>query len=30
VEGHRRGLQEKTGSRNLAGLVLYAVNNGIV
>lgn len=30
VEGHRRSLQEKTGSRNLAGLVLYAVNNGIV
>jgi DNA-binding NarL/FixJ family response regulator len=30
VEGHRRGLQEKTGSRNLAGLVLYAVSNGIV
>lgn len=30
VEGHRRNLQEKTGSRNLVGLVLYAVRNGIV
>jgi DNA-binding NarL/FixJ family response regulator len=30
VEGHRRSLQDKTGSRNLVGLVLYAVKNGIV
>lgn len=30
VEGHRRNLQEKTGARNLVGLVLYAVRNGIV
>ena len=30
VEGHRRNLQEKTGSRNLVGLVLYAVKNGLV
>lgn len=30
VDGHRRNMQEKTGSRNLAGLVLYAVRNGIV
>jgi len=30
VEGHRRNLQDKTGSRNLVGLVLYAVKNGIV
>lgn len=30
VDGHRRNLQEKIGARNLAGLVLYAVNNGIV
>lgn len=30
VEGHRRSLQEKTGARNLAGLVMYAVKNGIV
>ena len=30
VEGHRRSLQEKTGSKNLVGLVLYAVKNGIV
>ena len=29
VEGHRRSLQEKTGSRNIVGLVLYAVKNGI-
>lgn len=30
VEGHRRRLQEKTGSKNIVGLVLYAVKNGIV
>lgn len=30
VEGHRRSLQDKTNSRNLVGLVLYAVKNGIV
>ncbi|TXF91834.1 response regulator transcription factor [Neolewinella aurantiaca] len=30
VEGHRRSLQDKTGSRNIVGLVLYAVKNGIV
>ncbi|MEM8583362.1 MAG: response regulator transcription factor [Bacteroidota bacterium] len=30
VDGHRRSLQEKTGSRNIAGLVMYAVNNGLV
>ncbi len=30
VEGHRRSLQEKTGAKNLAGLVLYAVRNGMV
>lgn len=30
VEGHRRSLQEKTGARNIVGLVLYAVKNGIV
>jgi DNA-binding NarL/FixJ family response regulator len=29
VEGHRRSLQDKTGARNLVGLVLYAVKNGI-
>jgi len=29
VEGHRRSLQEKTGSKNLVGLVLYAVKNGM-
>ena len=30
VEGHRRSLQEKTGSKNLVGLVLYAVREGLV
>lgn len=30
VEGHRRSLQEKTGSRNIVGLVLFAVKQGIV
>lgn len=30
VEGHRRSLQEKTGSRNIVGLVMYAVKNGLV
>jgi DNA-binding NarL/FixJ family response regulator len=30
VDGHRRKMQDKTGSRNLAGLVLYAVKNGII
>lgn len=29
VDGHRRNLQEKTGARNIAGLVLYAVRNGM-
>lgn len=29
VEGHRRGLQEKTGARNIVGLVLYAVKHGL-
>lgn len=30
VDGHRRSLQDKTGARNIAGLVMYAVNNGLV
>lgn len=30
VDGHRRHLQEKTGARNIVGLVLYAVRNGLV
>ena len=30
IDGHRRSLQEKTGAKNIAGLVLYAVNNGLV
>ncbi|MBL7826374.1 MAG: response regulator transcription factor [Saprospiraceae bacterium] len=29
VDGHRNNLLEKTGSRNTAGLVLYAVKNGL-
>lgn len=30
VDGHRRNLQEKTGAKNIAGLVMYAVKNGLV
>lgn len=30
VNGHRTSLMEKTGSRNVTGLVLYAVKNNIV
>lgn len=30
VDGHRRKMQEKTGARNLAGLVIYAVKNGVI
>ncbi|MEM6397690.1 MAG: response regulator transcription factor [Bacteroidota bacterium] len=30
VDGHRRHLQEKTGAKNIAGLVMYAVKNGLV
>ncbi len=29
VDAHKRNLLEKTGSRNTAGLVLYAINNQI-
>lgn len=29
VDGHRNNLLEKTGARNTAGLVLYAIRNGI-
>lgn len=29
VDGHRNNLLEKTGSRNTAGLVLYAIKNGL-
>lgn len=29
VEAHKRNLLEKTGSKNIAGLVLYAINNDI-
>ncbi|MFZ6051770.1 response regulator transcription factor [Halocola ammonii] len=30
VEAHKRNLLEKTGSKNIAGLVLYAINNDII
>ena len=30
VDGHRNNLLEKTGARNTAGLVLYAMKNGLV
>ena len=30
VEAYRRSLQEKTGSKNSAGLILYALKNGII
>lgn len=30
VEGHRKNLMEKTGVRNTAGLVIYAVKNKLV
>ena len=30
VEGHRNHLLLKTGAKNTAGLVIYAVKNGIV
>lgn len=30
VNGHRNNLLQKTGSRNTAGLVMYAIKNGIV
>ena len=30
VEGHRQGLIEKTGSRNTAALVHYAILNGLI
>lgn len=30
VEGHRRNLQEKTGAKNIVGLVMYAVRNNLV
>lgn len=29
VDGHRNNLLEKTGARNTAGLVLYAIRNGL-
>ena len=27
VDAHKRNLLEKTGSKNIAGLVMYAINN---
>lgn len=30
VEGHRRSMQEKTGAKNIVGLVLYAVERGMI
>ena len=30
IEAYRQSLQEKTGSKNSAGLILYAIRNGIV
>jgi len=30
VEAYRKSLQEKTGSKNSAGLILYALKNGII
>lgn len=30
VENHRRHILEKVGAKNLAGLVIYAVENGII
>ncbi len=30
VEGHRKRLLEKTGVRNMAGLIVYAIYNGLV
>jgi two-component system, NarL family, response regulator NreC len=29
VEGHRNNLLEKTGAKNVAGLVVYAIKNGV-
>jgi len=30
VEGHRTNIAQKTNSRNIAGLVIYAIKNGII
>jgi DNA-binding NarL/FixJ family response regulator len=29
VEGHRNNIMEKTGARNIAGIVVYAMKNGL-
>jgi DNA-binding CsgD family transcriptional regulator len=30
VDAHKRNLLEKTGAKNVAGLVIFALNNGII
>jgi len=30
VDAHKRNLLEKTGAKNVAGLVIYALNNNII
>jgi DNA-binding CsgD family transcriptional regulator len=30
VEGHRNRIMERTGTKNIAGLVAWAVRNGVV
>jgi DNA-binding CsgD family transcriptional regulator len=30
VDGHRNNLLEKTGARNTAGLVIFAIKNNLV
>ncbi len=30
IEGHRKSIMEKTGAKNLAGMVIYAIQHGLV
>ncbi|MBI1224993.1 MAG: hypothetical protein GC192_07120 [Bacteroidetes bacterium] len=30
IEGYRRSILEKTGTRNVAGIVIYAIENGLI
>ena len=30
VDAHKRNLLEKTGAKNIAGLVVYAINNNLI
>lgn len=30
IEGYRRSILEKTGTRNVAGIVIYAIEHGMV